>query len=136
MTTTRRTRNQERVLNCLKSLGEEISAQDLFVELRDRNQSMGLATVYRSLEALKLEGIVQVRTLTSGESLYSTMQEDRHHITCLQCGESVPLDHCPVHALETQLREDHQFKVYYHTLEFYGLCVLCQEKAQNGKAQN
>ena len=128
MPTTRRTRNQERVLTCLKSIGQEISAQDLFVELRDRSQSMGLATVYRSLEALKLEGVVQVRQLASGESVYSTMQEDRHHVTCLQCGDSLPLDHCPVHALENQLKEDHQFKVYYHTLEFYGLCNQCQAK--------
>jgi len=35
--------------------------------MRSRNQSIGLATVYRSLEALKLEGVVQVRTLASGE---------------------------------------------------------------------
>lgn len=126
MATARRTRNQERVFECLKSLEREISAQDLFVELRDRDQSMGLATVYRSLEALKLEGVVQVRTLTSGESLYSTMKEDRHHFTCLHCGASAPIDHCPVHALEQQLNQDHRFKVYYHTLEFYGLCVQCQ----------
>ncbi len=126
MTTARRTRNQERVFESLKSLEREISAQDLFVELRDRDQSMGLATVYRALEALKLEGVVQVRTLASGESLYSTMQEDRHHFTCLQCSTSVPIDQCPVHALEQQLSQDHRFKVYYHTLEFYGLCDSCQ----------
>ncbi len=133
MATARRTRNQERVFQCMKSLEREISAQDLFVELRDRGQSMGLATVYRALEALKLEGVIQVRTLASGESLYSTMKEDRHHITCLQCGESLPLDHCPVHALEQQLNDDHNFKVYYHTLEFYGLCDKCQgpEESRN-----
>jgi len=38
-----------------------------YIEMRSRNQSIGLATVYRSLEALKLEGVVQVRTLASGE---------------------------------------------------------------------
>lgn len=63
------TRSQERILNLLKSLNKALSAQDIYVELRrNRNQSIGLATVYRSLEALKLEGLVQVRTLASGES--------------------------------------------------------------------
>ena len=66
---------------------------------------MGLATVYRALDALKKEGAVQVRTLTTGESLYSLIQEDRHHLTCLQCGETIELDSCPVHALEKKFRK-------------------------------
>jgi Fur family ferric uptake transcriptional regulator len=123
----RRTRSQEQILKLLKALNREISAQDLYVELRSSGQSMGLATVYRSLEALKLEGLIQVRTLASGESLYNLVQQDRHHLTCLQCGQSIPIDRCPVHALEEQLHEEHHFKIYYHTLEFFGLCNGCQE---------
>lgn len=87
---------------------------------------MGLATVYRSLDALKLEGAVQMRTLPSGESLYSLPQEDRHHLTCLQCGSSIAIDECPVHDLEHQLHQAHKFKIFYHTLEFFGLCPQCQ----------
>lgn len=121
-----RTRSQERILNLLKSLNRAISAQDIYVELRNRSQSIGLATVYRSLEALKLEGVVQVRTLASGESLYSSVQQDKHHLTCLQCGKSIPINECPVHELELQLHSSHQFKIFYHTLEFFGLCNQCQ----------
>jgi Fur family ferric uptake transcriptional regulator len=42
------TRSQERILNLLKTLNRAISAQDIYVELRNRKQSIGLATVYRS----------------------------------------------------------------------------------------
>jgi len=63
--------------------------------MRNSSQSIGLATVYRSLEALKLEGVVQVRTLASGESLYSSVQQDKHHLTCLQCGNPSPLMNAP-----------------------------------------
>ncbi|MUL34861.1 Fur family transcriptional regulator [Gloeocapsopsis dulcis] len=121
-----RTRSQERILKLLKSLNKAISAQDIYVELRNRNQSVGLATVYRALEALKLEGAVQVRTLASGESLYSSVQQDKHHLTCLQCGRSIVINQCPVHELETQLHQAHRFKIFYHTLEFFGLCNQCQ----------
>jgi Fur family ferric uptake transcriptional regulator len=89
---------------------------------------LGLATVYRALEALKLDGMVQVRTLPNGESLYSLIQEDRHHLTCLQCGASIAIDECPVHDLERQLNQTHQFKIYYHMLEFFGVCEQCQAK--------
>ncbi|HEY9625007.1 MAG TPA: Fur family transcriptional regulator [Crinalium sp.] len=121
-----RTRSQSRILELLKTLNQAVSAQDIYMELRHQGQSMGLATVYRALEALKLEGAVQVRTLASGESLYSSVQEDKHHLTCLQCGNSIPIDECPVHDLEIQLHKSYDFKIYYHMLEFFGLCTQCQ----------
>lgn len=122
----RRTRSQTQIYQVLQGLDQPISAQDLYIELRNHNLNTGLATVYRALEALKLEGSVQVRTLPSGESLYSLSQEDKHHLTCLRCGESVTIEECPVHALETHLNESHKFKIFYHTLEFFGLCGACQ----------
>lgn len=89
------------------------------MELRQRDQNMGLATVYRALESLKLQGAVQVRTLATGESLYSSVQQDQHHLTCIHCGRSIVFNECPVHELEEKLEKSHQFKVYYHTLEFF-----------------
>ncbi|MBN4003796.1 Fur family transcriptional regulator [Nostoc sp. LPT] len=130
-----RTRSQERIFNLLKNIKKGISAQDIYVELRNTNQSMGLATVYRSLEALKLEGMVQVRNLANGEALYSLAQQDKHHLTCLQCGVSIPINQCPVHDLEDQLESHHKFKVFYHTLEFFGLCNQCQGNQATGISQ-
>jgi Fur family ferric uptake transcriptional regulator len=121
-----RTRSQERIFRLLKTLNRAISAQELYIELRSHDQNMGLATVYRSLEALKLQGAVQVRTLATGESLYSLAQQDQHHLTCVNCGQSIPINECPVHDLEEKLEKSHQFKIYYHTLEFFGLCHQCQ----------
>lgn len=125
--TVQRTRSQKRILNLLQMLNRGLSAQEIYMELRSQNQGMGLATVYRALEALKKEGALQVRMLPNGESLYSSVQQDKHHLTCLQCGLSIPIDECPVHQLETELNQSHQFKIYYHTLEFFGLCEVCQQ---------
>lgn len=133
--TAQHTRSQKRILHLLQALNRALSAQDIYTELRSQNQGMGLATVYRALEALKREGVIQARILTNGESLYSSAQQDKHHLTCLQCGLSVPIHECPVHELENQLHKSHQFKIYYHTLEFFGLCDRCQhESAKTGEA--
>ncbi|MBD2137513.1 transcriptional repressor [Anabaena sp. FACHB-1237] len=121
----RRTRSKEQIFNLLKTMSKSISAQDIYIELRNRNQNISLATVYRSLEALKLEGLVQVRILANSEAVYNLVQEDKHHLTCLQCGISIPIEECPVHELEKQLQSTHKFKVFYHTLEFFGLCDQC-----------
>ena len=135
--TTRRTRSQELILNLLKAQKRSLSAQELYLELRQSDRPMGLATVYRSLDALKREGVVQARTLANGESFYSCVQEDQHHLTCLECGMSIPINQCPVHELETKLQDSHSFKIYYHTLEFFGVCDRCSvtQKSEISKSR-
>jgi Fur family transcriptional regulator, ferric uptake regulator len=127
---TSRTRSQDHILDTLQQIDRAISAQELYLELRQQDKGMGLATVYRALDKLKREGSVQVRTLATGESLYSLLQADRHHMTCLQCGNTIELDCCPLHELEQQFSAKYQFKVNYHVLEFFGLCQECHPIAQ------
>lgn len=120
----RLTRNQQAVLDVLISQANALSAQELYGLLRQR-QAIGLATVYRALETLKLHGLIKSRMGANGEASYSPMAPDRHYLTCLQCGQSFLLDHCPVQELEVQLHGSIPFKIYYHTLEFFGLCEPC-----------
>lgn len=120
-----RTRSQERVLKLLKTQKRSLSAQDIYSELRRCDRPLGLATVYRSLDALKQEGVVIVRTLANGESVYSCLQQDHHHLTCVKCGTSILVNECPVHDLENKLEDSHKFKIFYHTLEFFGICDRC-----------
>jgi Fur family transcriptional regulator, ferric uptake regulator len=127
--TTRLTTKQKAVLAQLEQLQEAVSAQRLYTELRQHGESLGLATVYRSLDLLKLKGLVQSRTTADGEALYSPIQQDQHYLTCLQCGNSVPLDFCPLQEMEKQLRRSQAFTIYYHTLEFFGVCEPCTHQA-------
>ncbi len=120
------TRNQERILHYLQTLDRAQSAQDIYTELRDRHQSIGLATVYRALEALKLRGTIQALTLPTGEAVYSIVRADRHHLNCLNCGASLPIDCCPLQNLSAELHRQYNFTIFYHTLEFFGLCRTCQ----------
>ncbi|MGC8711860.1 MAG: Fur family transcriptional regulator [Leptodesmis sp.] len=121
------TRNQQAVLDVLHQQAEALSAQELYSLVRKR-QAIGLATVYRALETLKLHGLIKSRMGANGEALYSPVVSDQHYLTCLQCGQSFPLDHCPIQELEMHLQPSVPFKVYYHTLEFFGLCEPCTHR--------
>lgn len=123
----RLTRSQQAVLDVLNQQAHPLSAQGLYAVLRQQ-QEIGLATVYRALEALKRYGSVQSRANANGESFYSLSEQDQHYLTCLQCGQSFPLNHCPVDALEAHLQPAIPFKIYYHTLEFFGLCEPCTDQ--------
>lgn len=120
------TSNQRLVLQTLQQETDLISAQDLFAKLRE-TQKIGLATVYRALDTLKVAGFIQHQVTLSGESLYQTLEQDQHCLTCLQCGESFPIQGCPVQKLEQDLQANYSFRIYYHTLEFFGLCDPCAQ---------
>jgi Fur family transcriptional regulator, ferric uptake regulator len=121
------TPHQQAVLDVLNHQVQPLSAQESYAILRQQ-RSIGLATVYRSLETLKRHGLLQSRVGLSGEALYSPIAQDRHYLTCLQCSQSFPLDHCPVAHLAAHSKPSASFKIYYHTLEFFGLCATCDEQ--------
>ncbi|QUY42558.1 Fur family transcriptional regulator [Acaryochloris marina] len=121
------TPHQRRVLEVLFSTPQEFSAQDLHQEFKKQQQRVGLATIYRALKVLQQRGKVQTRSLPNGEAVYSIASAHRHHLTCVNCGRSMPLMNCPVHELEQELSQTQKFQVFYHTLEFFGLCQNCVE---------
>ena len=128
----RRTNSQKRILSLLKQLQGEINAQQLYIQLRERREALGLATVYRALKALKLDGTIQERVSPTGESFYSLIsKEHQHHFNCVGCGRSLSLDNCPIEQELIELCQAEKFKVFYHTLEFFGLCHACQSQQPN-----
>ncbi|MGK7938189.1 MAG: Fur family transcriptional regulator [Xenococcaceae cyanobacterium] len=128
--TVRQARSQQTILNLLRELQQEIDAQDLHLELRRRGQKMGLATVYRALKFLHKEGLIQERPSTNNKSFYSaTSSHHQHHLNCLNCQCSIVVADCPISEKLEHWFQSQEFKVYYHTLEFFGLCPDCQNQA-------
>jgi len=117
---------QQVLLEQLRLADRELSGQDLHALLRQGPQPMGLATVYRHLRQLQQRGLIRCRHLPSGEALFAPLERDEHHLTCVDCGTTLVLEHCPMH--EVELHGDHAegFQMLFHTLEFFGLCRRCQ----------
>jgi len=129
----RLTRAQKQIHSLLEKSGEALTAQVIYQRLQSQSQLVGLATVYRSLRSLQIGGLAQARALPNGEWAYGLASDDSHYLTCVNCGTSVPVEDCPVHALEEKLGQSSHFQIFYHTLEFFGLCAPCtgQIEAEN-----
>jgi Fur family ferric uptake transcriptional regulator len=121
------TRNQQDVLSLLQDSEQPLSAQTIYANLRQQGSRIGLATVYRSLETLKQQAAIRALVLSNGETVYSKIPSDRHHLNCLRCGKSLPMDLCPVREFGEEIHKNYNFKIYYHTLEFFGMCEHCQD---------
>lgn len=119
---------QRLLLEHLRRADRELSGQDLHALLRQSPQSMGLATVYRHLRQLQQRGLIRARHLPSGEALYAPVERDEHHLTCVDCGLSLVLQHCPMHDLPSQANHAEGFQLLFHTLEFFGLCQVCRQR--------
>lgn len=122
---------QQLLLEQLRQVDRELSGQDLHALLRQGPQAMGLATVYRHLRQLQQRGLVRSRHLPSGEALFAPTERDEHHLTCVDCGTTVVLQHCPMHDLTLPLDQASGFELLFHTLEFFGLCSVCRKRQQS-----
>lgn len=123
---------QQRLLSELQQAAGELSGQDLHARLRRGESAMGLATVYRNLRQLQQRGLVRSRHLPTGEALFAPAERDEHHLTCVDCGTTVTLPHCPMHDLHLASSDLQGFRPLFHTLEFFGLCSGCRQRQDPG----
>ena len=122
------TKRQEHLLDELKKCDDELSGQELHRKLINRGNSMGLTTVYRNLQILIKHGLIRSRHLPTGEVMYTPVDRDIHHMTCVQCGETSKVDGCPVKEIHSPKENINKFQLLFHTLEFFGLCPKCYEE--------
>ena len=121
-------KRQEQILEILKNCDDELTGQELHRELITGDKEMGLTTVYRNLQVLMKTGLIRSRHLPTGEVLYTPVERDIHHLTCVQCGETSKIDGCPVKDIHEPKQVNKKFQLLFHTLEFFGLCQNCYQK--------
>ena len=121
-------KKQEHLLKELRKCDDELSGQELHRLLINKGKSMGLTTVYRNLQILLKQGLIRSRHLPTGEVLYTPVDRDIHHLTCVQCGETSKLEGCPVESIHAPKKNPKKFQLLFHTLEFFGLCQNCYQE--------
>ena len=122
------TKRQKRLLEELQTCVDELSGQQLHRQLHQSENAMGLTTVYRNLQVLVKQGLIRSRHLPNGEVLYTPVERDIHHLTCVNCGETTPLKGCPVKDTSLPKNKGQKFELLFHTLEFFGLCEHCFQR--------
>lgn len=122
----RTTRQQAAVIAQLEQLADFTSAQDLHARLRDAGESVGLATVYRTLTAMAEAGDVDVLRTDEGESVYRRCSSGHHHhLVCRRCGRTVEIEGPAVERWTERVAGAHGFSDVAHTLEVFGTCADC-----------
>ena len=126
-TRARGTRQAQALAVALESLPGFCSAQEIHAELRRKGETVGLATVYRHLQALSEAGSIDSIRDAGGETLYRQCGTSvhHHHLTCRTCGRSVEVEGRAVEQWAEKVAAEAGFTAVDHTVELFGLCPQC-----------
>ncbi|AZA14054.1 Fur family transcriptional regulator [Corynebacterium choanae] len=124
----RSTRQRTAVVEVLRDIDNFASAKQIYAVLHERGESVGLTTVYRTLQSLADINAVDVLHMASGESLYRSCDTDHHHhhLVCVACGLTHEIAGGPVEKWAAREAKGFGFQVTGHTAEVFGVCATCQ----------
>jgi Fe2+ or Zn2+ uptake regulation protein len=120
-----RTRQRELILEFLRASEEHPTAAQTHRALRRRLPSLSLGTVYRNLEVLVSEGVVD-EVPAAGGARYDGNPKPHHHFICERCGAIDDLHLVAPRSLAQKLRRARGRKASRIRIDFFGLCEACE----------
>lgn len=113
---------------------EHLSAEEIYMHVKNNNVGIGLATVYRTLEILTELKILNKITFQDGLARYDLNKHQTshqpHHLLCLKCGSIEEVEDDLLVEVEEEIERQYHFKVTDHRLTFHGICQKCQQESK------
>jgi Fur family ferric uptake transcriptional regulator len=118
------TRQRSTIVRVFFRMHGHISVEELLREVKKVNPKIGYATVYRTLHLLVESGLVEERRFGDGLARYEGRSEVEHHdhMICTECGNISEFFNPQLERLQERLAEEHNFHIFRHRLELYGVC--------------
>jgi len=133
----RLTNPREVIINILQNTDKHLSAEDIYIKALKIYPSVGLTTVYRTLDLFTQMGVVQKFDFGDGKARYeltgsSKKKDHHHHLICINCKTIIDFTDFMIEELELMdkieksLSKKHNFNIMHHTVHFHGLCEKCR----------
>jgi Fe2+ or Zn2+ uptake regulation protein len=128
----RLTSQRRAILEVLDESETHLDAEDVYRQAKARDPNISLATVYRTLAALKQIGLVQQRHLARDDQrgYYEIADRQHYHFTCLHCGRVIEFDTPLVTQLQQELADEMGVQVVTARLYLEGYCAVCLDKSE------
>ena len=130
---------REAIMNVLAKAQEHLSAEDIYMHVHSDYPSVGLTSVYRTLEVLVNMGLIYKFDFGDGRARYELAEGPKgeghhHHLVCTGCGRVIDYadfideELALLKKTEAGLSGKYNFTITNHLIQFYGLCHHCQSK--------
>ncbi len=133
----RLTNPREIIIGLLRNTDKHLSAEEIYLKAVQVNPSIGLTTVYRTLDLFSQIGVVQKFDFGDGRARYELTnnplkKDHHHHLVCVKCKTIIDYSDFIQEELELmnrtekELSQKYQFTIMHHTIHFYGICHKCR----------
>jgi Fur family ferric uptake transcriptional regulator len=121
----RHTRQRDAILQAITQAKGPVSIQQILARAQTARGSLGIATVYRTLNLLLGSMRIQTVILPDGQTCYERSGMGHHdHFQCRRCRNVYDLEVCPLHLARGTIIPG-GFLVEDHEMTLYGLCPAC-----------
>jgi Fur family ferric uptake transcriptional regulator len=97
-----------------------LSAEDIYKELLNSGEDIGLATVYRVLTQFEAAGLVTRHNFEGGHSVFELDDGDHHdHMVCVDSGQVIEFVNEEIERLQHEIAEEYGFELIDHSLVLY-----------------
>ena len=110
-----------KILQILESAPEwHMTAEDIYQDLRDAEEDVGIATVYRVLTQFEAAGLITRHSFDNGPAVYELDRGDSNdHMVCTETGRVVEFHSAEIEELREKVAKDNGFQVVGHNLVLY-----------------
>ena len=106
-----------------------LTAEDIYRQLLDAGEEVGLATVYRVLTQFESAGLVRRHHFEGDKAIFELNESGHHdHMVCTACGKVLEFFDERLEARQRELAQEEGFFITDHSLYLYGTCVGMQEQ--------
>ncbi len=107
-----------------------LSAEDVYVLVKEVAPDIGLATIYRTLDLFTELDLLKRLDFGDGRNRYELNDEEfahfHHHLICVKCGKVSEFEDDMLETLESIIAKKLNFRTIDHQLKVYGYCSDCQ----------
>ena len=101
---------------------------EIYDEARTNHPALGLVTVYRTLEALEEQGLIQrVHQPHGCQAFIPAPHGHQHLLLCRQCGETAVFEGDDLETLIKSIARKTGYQISEHWLQLFGLCPDCKK---------
>ncbi|MBE5738624.1 MAG: transcriptional repressor [Clostridiales bacterium] len=122
-------RQREIVLDILQKSYSHPTAEEVFTEARKVDSNISLGTVYRNLELLCSDRVIEKIPTPISKDRFDLKKSKHNHAICERCGKVLDFESkVDLQSIKSEIEKDSGFEIIQDEIRVIGICSECNKK--------